>query len=616
MDIQLVQISDHGHKEISVAGKEFVIGREPTCHLCLDHGQVSHRHCRLIWRGGRLLVEDLNSANGTFVNNDRVRSDPVELQDGDALNVGPVHFLARLSSGAETLAERTEDWLQTALKTKAQRSVGVSPSDSNLISPLAQTARRILDRITTESEGSIESGGDSSSQEATKKRRGLLVSDSSGIALVKILNRSLIDDAEIGRIAKELQDLIASGQIRITLDFGNVEHCSSQALGTVLKAHRQCRDGGGLLKICTVRPAVAELFEMTNLHKRIEIYPDELPALESLWPHAQVQEEEDEEDEAPAPAKTPQASQPAPSVQRPDAAPTSWPRTVAMPHVRLIVAVGRAKGQAIEINGPRFVIGRDHRCQLRPNSDTISRVHAVIEMRDGHVYLRDYGTKNGTTLNVRTLRGEEAEVVDGDRLQVGVLRFTFRVEPGSTHAPAAVEDELAAWLLGQANTDANASTAFMIPTMPDPASPSPAPASEPASGPGPELTGEPDPFRPEPIPAGQLPYKIINGVLVVTVPLGELDDETTVGPLRHNLHTLLDHPVPRKVVLDLENLHYLSSRAVGVILAYFQRLERAGGTLRVACVSPKILPVLDQMRLPKLIDLYASVEEAVSDPWT
>jgi anti-anti-sigma factor len=141
--------------------------------------------------------------------------------------------------------------------------------------------------------------------------------------------------------------------------------------------------------------------------------------------------------------------------------------------------------------------------------------------------------------------------------------------------------------------------------MPDPAA-KPA-ETAPESGPGPELTGYPtvdDSPPPEPIPACQLGYEVVNGVLVITVPQGELDDELTVGPFRHNLHTLLDHPVPRRVVLDLENIHYLSSRAVGVILAYFQRLDREGGALRVACVSPK-----------KLIDLYASVEEAVSDPW-
>ena len=68
-------------------------------------------------------------------------------------------------------------------------------------------------------------------------------------------------------------------------------------------------------------------------------------------------------------------------------------------------------------------------------------------------------------------------------------------------------------------------------------------------------------------------------------------------------------------MLSLENVHYLSSRAVGVILAFFQHLDREHGSLRVCCVAPKLLPVLDSMRLSNLVETYATVEEAVNDPW-
>ena len=64
------------------------------------------------------------------------------------------------------------------------------------------------------------------------------------------------------------------------------------------------------------------------------------------------------------------------------------------------------------------------------------------------------------------------------------------------------------------------------------------------------------------------------------------------------------------MVLNLESVTYLSSRAVGMILAHFQRLERAGGKLRLCHVRPKVLPTLEQMRLPMLIDIYPSLDEA------
>ena len=68
------------------------------------------------------------------------------------------------------------------------------------------------------------------------------------------------------------------------------------------------------------------------------------------------------------------------------------------------------------------------------------------------------------------------------------------------------------------------------------------------------------------------------------------------------------------MVIDLGNTRYLSSRAVGVILAHYQGLERKGATMRVCGVSREIKPVLDQMRLSMLIDIYPTVEEAVQTP--
>ena len=99
--------------------------------------------------------------------------------------------------------------------------------------------------------------------------------------------------------------------------------------------------------------------------------------------------------------------------------------------VQLRVMVGKAKGRLVEVQGPRFVIGRDPSCQLRPSSQSVSRIQAIIERREGKVFVRDPGSTNGTILNDRQLRGEEAEVTDGDRLEIGPLQFTLVIPPGS-----------------------------------------------------------------------------------------------------------------------------------------------------------------------------------------
>lgn len=65
---------------------ETSVGREPTNVICIsDHG-VSSRHALLLRRGNRVLLRDLNSTNGTYVNGSRVIEHV--LQDGDRVELG------------------------------------------------------------------------------------------------------------------------------------------------------------------------------------------------------------------------------------------------------------------------------------------------------------------------------------------------------------------------------------------------------------------------------------------------------------------------------------------------------------------------------------------------
>jgi transglutaminase-like putative cysteine protease len=72
----------------AVVQRSFVIiGRQSGCDVELEHPTVSGRHARLSWEGDRILVEDLGSANGVWVDDERVPralvrpGDPVTLGD-------------------------------------------------------------------------------------------------------------------------------------------------------------------------------------------------------------------------------------------------------------------------------------------------------------------------------------------------------------------------------------------------------------------------------------------------------------------------------------------------------------------------------------------------------
>jgi ABC-type multidrug transport system ATPase subunit/pSer/pThr/pTyr-binding forkhead associated (FHA) protein len=68
---------------------EMLLGREQgRVQVYLPHPQVSRCHARIILQGGKATLIDLNSANGTFVNGQRIKTRTV-LQPGDQLDIGP-----------------------------------------------------------------------------------------------------------------------------------------------------------------------------------------------------------------------------------------------------------------------------------------------------------------------------------------------------------------------------------------------------------------------------------------------------------------------------------------------------------------------------------------------
>jgi predicted component of type VI protein secretion system len=65
------------------------LGRHDDCVIRIKSAQVSRRHCELFEVGGQLMLRDLGSSNGTFVNGKRV-SGEIALKHGDELTVGAV----------------------------------------------------------------------------------------------------------------------------------------------------------------------------------------------------------------------------------------------------------------------------------------------------------------------------------------------------------------------------------------------------------------------------------------------------------------------------------------------------------------------------------------------
>lgn len=58
--------------DVFLAPGQYLLGRSASCQLVLDHPRVSRRHARLVVHPDWITVEDLDSANGVFVNGERI----------------------------------------------------------------------------------------------------------------------------------------------------------------------------------------------------------------------------------------------------------------------------------------------------------------------------------------------------------------------------------------------------------------------------------------------------------------------------------------------------------------------------------------------------------------
>ncbi|MCP4605144.1 MAG: GGDEF domain-containing protein [Proteobacteria bacterium] len=91
--------TDMGRK-YELQGKSANIGRDPSNHIVIDSDSVSRRHARLTIETGRRILTDLQSTNGTYVNNEPILSH--FLENGDQVKIGDTIFKYLVGSDVES----------------------------------------------------------------------------------------------------------------------------------------------------------------------------------------------------------------------------------------------------------------------------------------------------------------------------------------------------------------------------------------------------------------------------------------------------------------------------------------------------------------------------------
>lgn len=83
-----IHLPDGSEQTHNLPVNPVVIGKAPECDLTIQDGAISRRHAQIEKRDGTVFVKDLNSLNGTFVNDRKIGDQDQELKDGDKIGLG------------------------------------------------------------------------------------------------------------------------------------------------------------------------------------------------------------------------------------------------------------------------------------------------------------------------------------------------------------------------------------------------------------------------------------------------------------------------------------------------------------------------------------------------
>ena len=92
------------------------------------------------------------------------------------------------------------------------------------------------------------------------------------VSVVEFSDRKILEELSIREIEDELFALVgATPEIKLLLDFSNVEHLSSAALSMLINLQKEVKRCSGRMKLSDISPQIFEVFKITKLAKHFDI---------------------------------------------------------------------------------------------------------------------------------------------------------------------------------------------------------------------------------------------------------------------------------------------------------------------------------------------------------
>jgi pSer/pThr/pTyr-binding forkhead associated (FHA) protein len=131
----IVQSGKHQGKRLRLPDEgEVLIGRDETCQIRLASSEVSRHHCVLKPTPDGIVARDLDSRNGTFLN-ESLMEDETLLKPGDILRIGPIMLQVPGPAAINPRASDNEiaEWLSQEGISGSSDSGESAPGDTTII---------------------------------------------------------------------------------------------------------------------------------------------------------------------------------------------------------------------------------------------------------------------------------------------------------------------------------------------------------------------------------------------------------------------------------------------------------------------------------------------------
>jgi anti-sigma B factor antagonist len=93
------------------------------------------------------------------------------------------------------------------------------------------------------------------------------------VSVVEFADRKILEELSIQEIGEELHQVVESKPgIKLLLNFKNVDHLSSAALGMLITLNKRVREQSGDLKLSDINRQIFEVFKITRLNRVFDIH--------------------------------------------------------------------------------------------------------------------------------------------------------------------------------------------------------------------------------------------------------------------------------------------------------------------------------------------------------